>query len=349
MSTPLTDAALLSDLAYYSVYASVSYGWKMDLALSGRLHWGDLQALLRRTGSLREDVLAAEWEARTHRPAYFVVRDRIRKSLVVCIRGTWSPHDVLTDLCCTSQDFETPRGEESALELLSEFCCAVDEFEGGFSVRRVAGHHGMLEAAKALQKHIEELVEKELTINPDYSLVLVGHSMGGGVAALLGAIWERTYSPRTFVYGPPCVGPKDARPTASSRIYSVVREGDPWCCISLGHVADVSVSLSKLCEDVELRDEVTNRTEGGLNRMSLADLKWCSETLNAIRGDEAGKKLFPPGRLFLLPEDSSDRRSLLEVQADYFEDMVVSSRMFDLSKHFPAKYEELLQGIVRQS
>jgi len=84
------DRQLLRDLAYYVVYANAAYGWKMDLlALRWRFHvGGDVQALLRRTGLRAQDVVVAEWESQTHRPAYLLVRDHAQRSLVLAVRGT---------------------------------------------------------------------------------------------------------------------------------------------------------------------------------------------------------------------------------------------------------------------
>lgn len=62
------DPELLEKLARYAVFAKAAYGWKMDLAMRGRLHLGDSQALLKETGINEEDVIVARWKARTHRP-----------------------------------------------------------------------------------------------------------------------------------------------------------------------------------------------------------------------------------------------------------------------------------------
>jgi len=63
------DPELLEKLARYAVFAKAAYGWKMDLAMRGRLHLGgDSQALLKETGINEEDLIVASWKARTHRP-----------------------------------------------------------------------------------------------------------------------------------------------------------------------------------------------------------------------------------------------------------------------------------------
>jgi hypothetical protein len=290
------DAKLLEDLAHYAVYANTVYGWTMDLVFgrgdkkrhhpwrpfgrkgqerrqrndSGRggsgngrfpsFANGSLQTLLRRAGIHRRDVVAAVWESKTHRPAYFLVRDHAKQTLVLCVRGTYSAHDVLTDLCCTAEEFEplspppvskstrltTTRvvvssddtsnniqeqksGEKSWTVLtvipdlyfdIAEYCCTITSSLSSVFLdrrQRCCGHHGMLQAARALHQDAEALVRAELEAHPDYSLVLVGHSMGGGVAALLGTLWEDVFGEHrigaVYLYGAPCVAPLDARPT----------------------------------------------------------------------------------------------------------------------------------------
>lgn len=78
------------------------------------------------------------------------MRDSKHKRLVLSIRGTWSARDILTDLCCTGEDFETPSGTKHA-------------------------HHGMLEAARGIATDVEEAVQTFLNANSEYALVIVGH------------------------------------------------------------------------------------------------------------------------------------------------------------------------------
>eukprot|EP00546_Thalassionema_frauenfeldii_P001250 CAMPEP_0178932860 /NCGR_PEP_ID=MMETSP0786-20121207/22894_1 /TAXON_ID=186022 /ORGANISM="Thalassionema frauenfeldii, Strain CCMP 1798" /LENGTH=267 /DNA_ID=CAMNT_0020610283 /DNA_START=264 /DNA_END=1067 /DNA_ORIENTATION=- len=213
---------LLKRLAYYSVFANAAYGWTMEAATKGKLDRGNLKMLVRKTGIDEEHVVDAKWDSKTHRPAYFIVRDLKHKKIVLSIRGTFSARDVLTDLCASAETFETGhRGKHRA-------------------------HQGMLEAAVSLAAETKDTVDQELRANPGYSLVLVGHSLGGGVAAVLGTMWERDYpNLQVYGYGSPCVSPEDARPTTCKNMIAVLGEGDPFSCLSLGHIANLSKALSK--------------------------------------------------------------------------------------------------------
>lgn len=352
------DRQLLQDLAHYVVYANAVYGWKMDLALRLRLHvGGDIQALLRRTGVQPEDVVVAEWESRTHRPAYFVVRDHRKRSIVLAVRGTWSPHDLLTDLCCLPQDFECESMPRSNTTTAARKLSAV--FSKPARADRRCGHHGMLEAAKAVHSDVNDTLRREMNDHPDYALVLVGHSLGAGVAALLSCLLEQQFPDlRVFLYGAPCAVPAGAR--LHDNIVSVISEGDPFCRLSLGHVADISHALALLCEDPMLRHDILLRTSQ--QDMAETDLEWCYHEMQTLRSKMTAEKLFPPGRILLLTpatasllqprksplsaDGGDELPSLRHVPMDHFRDLVIGPRMLDLSKHIPSLYEKNLRVLA---
>ena len=62
------EEKLLEALAYYAPFASAAYGWTLDLATGGRLHFGDLQALIRSTSIRPEDVVMFNTESQANRP-----------------------------------------------------------------------------------------------------------------------------------------------------------------------------------------------------------------------------------------------------------------------------------------
>jgi hypothetical protein len=96
----------------------------------------------------------------------------------------------------------------------------------------------MLESAKGVANATRTIIASQLAENPTYKLVIVGHSLGGGTAAVLGTLWKDTFPGlQVFAYGCPCVGPLGMDPTSNDSIVSVVGEGDPFSCLSLGHLA----------------------------------------------------------------------------------------------------------------
>lgn len=105
--------------------------------------------------------------------------------------GTLSHRDVLTDLCCTAEEFsaknDTPSGEKKEIQ--------------------AKAHQGMLEAARKVSEQALSTIATQLAAHPDFKLVIVGHSLGAGTAAVLGTLWQDTFPGLVvFAYGSPCVG-----------------------------------------------------------------------------------------------------------------------------------------------
>jgi hypothetical protein len=112
--------------------------------------------------------------------------------------------------------------------------------------------------------------------------------------------------------------------------------------LSLGHVADVSIALAQLCENPELRTTILMRTDGSIPNMEERDLQWCCSTMQELRESMVGEKLYPPGKLLFLRREGRNCHAQ-EVPADFFRDLVIGPRMFDLSRHVPRMYEARLR------
>ncbi|CAG8617954.1 7010_t:CDS:2, partial [Ambispora leptoticha] len=113
-------------------------------------------------------------------PTYYLIRDHSAKSIILALRGTMSIHDLIVDLSCEYEDFILPEDIQS----------------GDLTPNKV--HRGMMKVAKALatpgQSGVFETLKRELEQNEDYGLVLIGHSLGAGIASLLALLWA---SPKT--------------------------------------------------------------------------------------------------------------------------------------------------------
>mmetsp|Transcript_15310 Transcript_15310/g.21845 ORF Transcript_15310/g.21845 Transcript_15310/m.21845 type:complete len:789 (-) Transcript_15310:107-2473(-) len=340
---------LLNNLAHYAVFAHAAYGWRMGL-LQGRLHLGDLDTLVRKTGVEKKHIVATNWKSKTHLPAYFIVRDIERRKIVLCIRGTLTPRDVITDLCCTAEDF-LPHDEENS-----------NGFQGNIRLKRgfwsrdsSRAHYGMLESARKLASKCKKLIQSELALYPDFGLVIVGHSLGGGTAAILGSLWKNVFPGlKVYAYGCPCVGPLNSYPTMDKSIVSVVGDGDPFSTLSLGHLADISSALSELCKNHDLRRKILIKVNSmAINKMNVQDLKWLSDKMEILREEVmTSEKFYPPGRILLLSgkdsffwSDDDHSFMLHEVSQNYFDEIKINPRMFDLSRHVPQRYETILTKI----
>lgn len=102
-----------------------------------------------------------------------------KKTIVLCIRGTLSAKDVLTDLCCTAEEFlsheeetlltQEEKGNESEAKMFQK------SVRSKYNYR---AHQGMVNAARAVSKMTYDMIKSELDKDPEYKLVLVGHSLG---------------------------------------------------------------------------------------------------------------------------------------------------------------------------
>eukprot|EP00804_Cyclotella_cryptica_P009082 CCRYP_003168-RB/>CCRYP_003168-RB protein AED:0.15 eAED:0.15 QI:21/0.71/0.37/1/0.85/0.75/8/0/938 len=334
------DEQLINDLAHYVKFAHAAYGWKgrllklpdltflcstvnrwfsshtvLNLSISqglaafcGRFHLGgDNRALVKRTGIERRDILMTNWHSKTNRPAFFVARDKERKTIVLSIRGTMSPRDILTDLCASSENFFVEDVFDSEDIGNIDYSANNESHFSPIIVKRA--HKGMVLGAKSVARMTGKLIGDELRSNADYSLVVVGHSLGGGVAAVLATMWMRRFKTiRCYGYGMPCAFPissdKKDCDQMDDNIVSLIGEGDPFSVISLGHVADVTSALSRLCQDRGFRDDILLHTHFAkltpFKDIPQQDISWSRNAMECLRKLMKSEKLYPPGKILLM-------------------------------------------------
>jgi len=103
---------------------------------------------------------------------YFIGIDHDKKNkyILMCIRGTETIGDTLTDLDahCSLENF----GEE-------------DDDDKMFNV-----HRGIFRAAKVMENKVTDKIKQYLTEYPDYKILVTGHSLGAGLCSLLGLLWK---------------------------------------------------------------------------------------------------------------------------------------------------------------
>ncbi|XP_072953763.1 uncharacterized protein [Typha angustifolia] len=124
---------------------------------------------LEATGYSKEDVLIQEPKAGILKPAFTILIDQSTRSILLLIRGTHSIRDTLT----------------AATGAVVPFHHTVIS-EGGVSDLVLGyAHYGMVAAARWIAKLATPCLTRALHEYPDYKIKIVGHSLGGGTAALL--------------------------------------------------------------------------------------------------------------------------------------------------------------------
>jgi hypothetical protein len=124
---------------------------------------------LEATGYSNDDVILQEPKAGILKPAFTIITDKSTKCILLLIRGTHSIRDTLTAATAAVVPFHhTVVYERGIREVILGYA-----------------HCGMVAAARWIAKLATPCLIKALQENPDYKVKIVGHSLGGGTAALL--------------------------------------------------------------------------------------------------------------------------------------------------------------------
>ena len=130
------------------------------------------------------------WKFRVNEPGYYLMVDHNTKRIVLSIRSSQSFGDVITDLNANPCAF------------------TVDNINGKV-------HEGMLQSAYSLKDAITEPLLQTCALHEDYKMVITGHSLGGGVAALLGLMYKdhpiirQKHGLKVYAFASPCIVSKE--------------------------------------------------------------------------------------------------------------------------------------------
>lgn len=176
------------------------------------------------------DDLQGEGGIEFHSPPLFILRDHEKKSIVVLIRGTQCLNDVIVDIYGNSMKWEEGTVHEGM---------------------------GMIARWIATDNVIVSTIEEALNNHVDYSLTVVGHSLGASIAALTAIYWknhrtfrkyERSFKRGTFLkcfaYAPAPMLSKQIKEKGLGFVVTIVNEDDIVPRLNVQCIYDVLNNVS---------------------------------------------------------------------------------------------------------
>ncbi|OXB67505.1 hypothetical protein ASZ78_005726 [Callipepla squamata] len=343
-SSPVADDldAEVENAAHYMLFAAAAYGWPYYI------YTNPFTALCKLNGDCGDNPVAMIYEI-----PFFVALDHKKEAIVVAVRGTLSFEDILTDLSADCEDL--------TLE---------DVLENGFV------HKGITQAANYIyQKLINDgILNQAFTIAPEYKLVIVGHSLGGGTASVLAIMLKNSFPTlKCYAFSPPGGLLSKTLADYSKRfIVSIILGKDLVARLSMPNMEDLKRRIVRIVANcnrpkyqILLRGcwyevfggdpdnfptELDGRNDAALTQPLLAEeslMVHRSPSYNALDGESHLNSppqyphLYLPGRIIHIVEESSSRRlcsSDIKYSANWSNERAFSSILISpkmITDHMP--------------
>ena len=291
-------------------------------------------------------IIHSHIKSRRYFPGYAIIRHDELKSIILCIRGTMSVFDCITDI----------KGDYLQYNYLE-----VDDQGSTCNVITGQVHAGIFECALNIADETRHLVLKALDDNPEYELIICGHSLGAGTTSLLALIWKQDKEImrrgfKALAYAPPPVVSPELNELLKDVLFSCVYGHDVVSRLSFG-------SLRDICEMVKFWSEF----DGGEFSLKASNI-----ASNAIYGGNISEdilveiykdlktrlnnqKLEAPGnvlQIFFCEKhkdfnllDTGDKYVHSYVYPQYYQEIIFSRTCF--KDHFPNLYEDALKFISK--
>jgi len=346
------NGVVVSELRYAIRHAVAAYppsfvvvlGLKSDASYALK---STKSLLLSVFGIAKEDVIVDQCSntliasaSATHQPSFYLCVDHEKRKIVVSIRGSSSIADALTDVNAQAKKYSAH---------------GIDGYV----------HEGLLAAARNVFDRITAPLLKVCNEHSNYQALITGHSLGAGVAALLGLMYAqhpvlcKQNQLKVFAFASPCIVSHEFTSTqlCESYITSVALSTDIVTRLSIESVKQSNCRLDIIQNASQhvIRDCMLNLADGGYEEHDADEHK--EEIKNAMQfiGDlrtaktpNAQERLFPLGKiLWFVPkaamdEDTCRRRRILMCLKDNVgtNAVVVPSKPEDADTNSKEKDEE---------
>ena len=193
----------------------------------------------------------------------YVAVDHGQRRLVVAFRGTYSLVNTIADLTTMPQEYQPYPGDPD-----EDSRAKVDRDSLSACVNCTV-HAGFYQAWRNTKREILDILLSQVSMHPKYRLDLIGHSLGGAVAALAGLeLASYGLDPIVTTYGEPRVGNAafatyfdhafnmSSNNTSSNRFRRVTHTHDPVPLLPLTewnyfpHAGELFITKSSLPPDV---------------------------------------------------------------------------------------------------
>ncbi|KAK5814886.1 Alpha/Beta hydrolase protein, partial [Linnemannia elongata] len=297
-----------------------------------------------------------------HSLVHYINLDHGAQCVVLTCRGTLGLSDVLTDLCAHYDDLVMPTVKSG-------------KRVGQPAPSKYKVHAGMHASARLLSQEtstVYKTIQKALQDYPDYGLVLCGHSLGGGVAAILSVLWSmksadfEAYITTPFVtspgsglpagrpihcyaFGPPCVMSLPLSKYCNGLVTTVVHQYDLVPTLSLGLLRDFKNVATTLHEEGSVVEDISMPMYSEYDRWQLQeaeDRDWSWSLIKTMRADMSSDKLYPPTPVYHLESIATTIVSMRRFDhvEDRFGELQFARSMF--TDHNPANYEECVERLT---
>ncbi|XP_028409100.1 sn1-specific diacylglycerol lipase alpha-like isoform X2 [Dendronephthya gigantea] len=371
------ECRLFEDVVHYAHYAVGAYGWPVYLLTDLKCACCSLASTMRccyscrkqeaKFGPVLEDnccqcnfsavkqtlsdffedvqIIYTSFVDELYVSPFYVAVDHAKKSVIISIRGTLSLQNILTDLIVEPEKIPCSRSH-----MYDEWYAHKGMLRTALSVKNVLETKGILTEA------FDKCPPNERN---NYQLIIVGHSLGAGAAAVLSILLKEKY-PNLFCYAyspPGATLSSDATKYAEDFILSVVIGKDMIARMSLNNLKDLRdrvlflVSRTRKPKWKILRRCVWRSTmccccgptKAKDNHLPDADVDQLERKFREFtRQSSSTPDFYPPGKVLHLAKVKSIKGRCFNKEKEFelfwstsedFEEILISSLMW--SDHMP--------------